>query len=205
VSHVEKKKRKKAIKTDRVEDSEDLDSYGFSSDDGLKTAIHAEPIDSRPPCQLRKNHLATTASKNRKSIFASSLGLFCCLFPAFTRPLRASRSSNDDISGSLDDQDHFWIETRDGNLETIAQSQGKNTDDTERKEHLGTSRAPKKASAKKDVILVTSSGGPPPESSCHVSTPLFSICFSIITPSVAPEGESKCSHLGLPSRENLAF
>jgi hypothetical protein len=58
MSHIETKKCKKAIDSDRVEDSEDLDSYNFSSDGGLKTAIHAEPIDSRPPPQLRKKCLA---------------------------------------------------------------------------------------------------------------------------------------------------
>jgi hypothetical protein len=117
-------------------------------------------------------------------------------------PLHASRSSNDDVSGSLDDQDHFCIKTRSGHLETIAQSLEKDTNDTKHQEHPNASKAPKNANTKKDVILVTSSGGPL-ESNHHVSTPTFSIRFASITPSVAPEGESKCSHLGFPSREKL--
>jgi hypothetical protein len=35
MSHIRTKKCKKAIETDRVEDSEDLDSYDLSSDGGL--------------------------------------------------------------------------------------------------------------------------------------------------------------------------
>jgi hypothetical protein len=57
-SHIETKKCKKAIGSDRVEDSDDLDSYDFSSDGGLKIAIRMEPIDSRPPPQLKKKRLA---------------------------------------------------------------------------------------------------------------------------------------------------
>jgi hypothetical protein len=56
-SHVEKKKCKKALKSDRVEDSDDLDSHDFSSDKGHKTTIHMEPLDSRPPPQPKKNCL----------------------------------------------------------------------------------------------------------------------------------------------------
>jgi hypothetical protein len=62
-SHIETKKRKKAIESDRVKVSEDLDSYDFSFDSGLKTAIRAEPIDSRPPPQLRKKRLANYGLK----------------------------------------------------------------------------------------------------------------------------------------------
>jgi hypothetical protein len=36
VSHVEKKKRKKAVDADRVEDSEEHDSYDFLSDKELE-------------------------------------------------------------------------------------------------------------------------------------------------------------------------
>jgi hypothetical protein len=57
MSHIETKKCNKAIDSDRVEDSEDLDSYNFSSNGGLKTAIRAEPVDSRPPPKLRKKCL----------------------------------------------------------------------------------------------------------------------------------------------------
>jgi hypothetical protein len=54
-SHVEKKKRKRALESDRVEDSDDLDSNDFSSDEAHKKAIQVEPLDCRPPSQLRKN------------------------------------------------------------------------------------------------------------------------------------------------------
>jgi hypothetical protein len=40
---------------DRVEDSDDLDSNDFSSDEAHKKAIQVEPLDCRPPSQLRKN------------------------------------------------------------------------------------------------------------------------------------------------------
>jgi hypothetical protein len=95
--------------------------------------------------------------------------------------LHVYRSSNDATSGSLDDQNRFRIQTRDVQLEHIAQSQEKDADDVERCERPSASIASKKASAEKDIIHVTSSGGPP-ESSRHVSTQLFLICFSNITP-----------------------
>jgi hypothetical protein len=56
-SHIEKKKLKKALESDRVKDSHDLDSYDFSSNKDHKTAILTEPHDSRPPPQPRKNRL----------------------------------------------------------------------------------------------------------------------------------------------------
>jgi hypothetical protein len=89
-------------------------------------------------------------------------------------PLRVSRSSNDDVFGSLDDQDRFYIKAHSGHLESKAQSLQKDADDTNRQEHPNVSKAPKKANPKKDIILVTSSGGPP-KSNRHVSTPTFSI------------------------------
>jgi hypothetical protein len=107
-------------------------------------------------------------------------------FILFIPSLDASRSSNDDASGSLDDQDRFRIEPRSGNLEAIAQSQEKDAFDVESKEHPSSSKASKKIGTKKEVILLTSSGGPPLESSRHVSMSTFLICFLIITLSVAP-------------------
>jgi hypothetical protein len=49
-SHVEKKKRKKAVDADRVEDSEDAGSLDFSKE--IEKAFPAEPLDSRPPPKL---------------------------------------------------------------------------------------------------------------------------------------------------------
>jgi hypothetical protein len=66
-------------------------------------------------------------------------------------------------------------------LEHTAQSQEKDADDSEQKEHPRASTAPKKADAKKDVILVTSSGGPP-EPNRYVSMQLILACLSSITP-----------------------
>jgi hypothetical protein len=57
-SHVKKNKHNKALKSNRVEDSDDLESYDFSSDEGCKTAIHAMPLDSHPPPQPMKNRLS---------------------------------------------------------------------------------------------------------------------------------------------------
>jgi hypothetical protein len=56
---------------------------------------------------------------------------------------------------------------------------------------------PKKDTVKPDFILVTSSSGPS-KPNRHVSSNSF---FALIEYylSVAPEGESKCLHLGLPS------
>jgi hypothetical protein len=56
-SHVEKKKCKRALEYYRVKGSDDLDSNNFSSDEAHKKAIQVEPLDRRPPPQLRKNRL----------------------------------------------------------------------------------------------------------------------------------------------------
>jgi hypothetical protein len=42
-------KKKKIACADIVEDSEDLGDTNFSSGDDDDTAIHAKPLDSRPP------------------------------------------------------------------------------------------------------------------------------------------------------------
>jgi hypothetical protein len=89
-------------------------------------------------------------------------------------PLHASRSSNGDISGSLDEQDRFCIKTCSSHLETTAESLEKNADDAKCQERPNASKASKKANPEQDVILVTSSGVPP-ESNCHVSMPTFLI------------------------------
>jgi hypothetical protein len=99
----------------------------------------------------------------------------------------------------LDDRDCFRIQTCDVQPEHTAQSQEKDIDDVERSERPSASKAPKKASAEKDIIHVTSSDGPP-ESRCHVSRQLLSIMFFRYIPlSSPPPGEWKFSHLCLPS------
>jgi hypothetical protein len=60
---------------------------------------------------------------------------------------------------------------------------------------------PKKKAAKPNFILVFSFGEPS-GSKRHVS---LIVLTSRIYPSVAPEGESKCLHLGLPSKIELPF
>jgi hypothetical protein len=42
---------------DRVEDSEDFDDHNLSSDDDDGLAIHAKPLDSRPPPRAEKKVL----------------------------------------------------------------------------------------------------------------------------------------------------
>jgi hypothetical protein len=50
-------KRKHVMGINRVEDLEDLDDHIPSSDDDDGTAIHAKPLDSRPPPRARKRAL----------------------------------------------------------------------------------------------------------------------------------------------------
>jgi hypothetical protein len=42
-------KRKNIVDVDRVEDSEDFDEHGLSSDEDDDQAIPAKPLDRRPP------------------------------------------------------------------------------------------------------------------------------------------------------------
>jgi hypothetical protein len=42
---------------DRVKDSEDFDDHKLSSDDDDGMAIHAKPLDSRPPPRTEKKVL----------------------------------------------------------------------------------------------------------------------------------------------------
>jgi hypothetical protein len=50
-------KRKQVVDVDRVKDSEDFDDHipSLDYDDGL--AIHAKPLDSRPPPRAKKRVL----------------------------------------------------------------------------------------------------------------------------------------------------
>jgi hypothetical protein len=59
---------------------------------------------------------------------------------------------------------------------------------------------PKKSMVEPDLILVSSSGEPS-GSKRLVSSNLLSSCIKYYL-SVAPEGESKCVNLGLPSKTN---
>jgi hypothetical protein len=42
---------------DRVEDLEDFDDHNLSSNDNNGLAIHAKPLDSRPPPRMEKKVL----------------------------------------------------------------------------------------------------------------------------------------------------
>jgi hypothetical protein len=50
-------KRKHVMDVDRVEDSEDFDDQGLSSDKEHDQAIPAKPLDSRPPPRAGKKVL----------------------------------------------------------------------------------------------------------------------------------------------------
>jgi hypothetical protein len=55
-SHVEKKRCKKAVKADRVEDSKEGEYSDFLKE--IEKAFPTEPLDNHPPLNLRKNRLA---------------------------------------------------------------------------------------------------------------------------------------------------
>jgi hypothetical protein len=48
-------KHKRVIDSDRVEDSEELDSSDYSSEKEIGTTIPAKPISSRPPSELKRS------------------------------------------------------------------------------------------------------------------------------------------------------
>jgi hypothetical protein len=50
-------KRKHVVDVDRVEDSEDFNEHGLSSDEDDGQAIPAKPLDSRPPPRVGKKVL----------------------------------------------------------------------------------------------------------------------------------------------------
>jgi hypothetical protein len=111
--------------------------------------------------------------------------------------IATARSSNEETSGSLCDRERFQIRAHDASLEQTTDSQEKAVEDATLKDLLKPPPSPKKNAVKPDVILVTSFGGPS-EPKRHVS-----LIFCHVLPecylSVAPEDESKCLHLGLPS------
>jgi hypothetical protein len=98
VSHVETGKCKRAADIDRVEDSEEIDSSDFSTDKEIEAAIPAKPVASRPPPKVKKSRF------NNFGLEVSFVAaLFCFLIPYM------SKSSNDDPSKSLDDQNRFRL------------------------------------------------------------------------------------------------
>jgi hypothetical protein len=54
-SHVKIGKLKRAANIDRVEDSEEIDSSGFSTDKEIEAAIPAKLVASRPPPKVKKS------------------------------------------------------------------------------------------------------------------------------------------------------
>jgi hypothetical protein len=110
------------------------------------------------------------------------------------------RSSNEETSGSLCDRECFQFRAHDASLEQTADSQEKAIEDATLKDLLKRLPPPKKNAVKPDVILVTSSSGPS-EPKRHVSL-IFCHVLPECYQSVAPEGESKCLQLGLPSNSN---
>jgi hypothetical protein len=110
------------------------------------------------------------------------------------------RSSDEETSGSLCDHERFQIRAHDASLEQTADSQEKAIEDAMLKDLPKPSPPPKKNVVKPNIILVTSSGGPS-KPKCHVSS-IFCHVLPKCYLSVAPEGESKCLHLGLPSNSN---
>jgi hypothetical protein len=111
------------------------------------------------------------------------------------------RSSTEETSGSLGERDRFQHRPHDFTLEQTTDSQEKDVRDTTLKDLPKPSSPPKKNVAKPDLILVASSGEPS-GSKRHVSLNLLLSCIEYYI-SVAPEGESKCVHLGLPSKTNI--
>jgi hypothetical protein len=55
-------KRKNVVDVDRVEDSEDFDNHGLSSNKDHDQAIPAKPLDNRPPPQTGKKVLPNFTS-----------------------------------------------------------------------------------------------------------------------------------------------
>jgi hypothetical protein len=111
------------------------------------------------------------------------------------------RSSNEASSGSLGEHDRFQFRPHDSTLEQTADSQEQDIEDATLKDLPKPSPPSKKSTAEPDLILVSSSGKPS-GSKRHVSSNLLSLCIKCYL-SAAPEGESKCVHLGQPSKKNL--
>jgi hypothetical protein len=110
------------------------------------------------------------------------------------------RSSNEESSRSLGERDHFQFRPHDSTLEQTADSQEKDIEDAMLKDLPKPSPPPKKSTAEPELILVSSSGEPS-RSKRHVISNLLSSWIKYYL-SVAPEGESKFVHLGLPSKAN---
>jgi hypothetical protein len=111
------------------------------------------------------------------------------------------RSPTEEASVSQGERDRFQFRPHDSTLEQTADSQEKDAGDAAAKDLPKSSPPPKKKVIELDFILVPSSGEPS-GSKRHVS---LLVLTARIYPSVAPEGESKCLHLGLPSKIELSF
>jgi hypothetical protein len=92
---------------------------------------------------------------------------------------------------SLGDRDRFQIRPHDSTLEQTADSQEKEAGDA-------VAGDPPKPSPVEPELVMVSSSGEPSGPKRHVSQKFY-LHNSNVYPSVAPEGESKCLHLGLPS------
>jgi hypothetical protein len=110
------------------------------------------------------------------------------------------RSSNEETSRILCDRERFHFRAHDASLEQTADSQEKAIEDATLKDLPKPSPPAKKNAVKPDVILVTSSGEPS-KPKRHVSS-IFCHVLPKCYLSVAPKGESKYLHLGLPSNSN---
>jgi hypothetical protein len=108
------------------------------------------------------------------------------------------RSSTEETSASLGEHDRFQFRPHDFALEQTADLHEKDVGDEALKDLPKSSPPPRKNMAEPDLILVSSSGEPA-GSKLHVSSSLLLSCIKYYL-SVAPEGESKCIHLGLPSK-----
>jgi hypothetical protein len=116
-------------------------------------------------------------------------------------PVTHLRSSIEETLGSLGERDRFQFRPHDSTLEQTADLQEKDVRDATLKDLPKPSSPLKKSTAEPDLVLVSSSGEPS-GSKCHVSLNLLLSCIEYYI-SVAPEGESKCVHLGLPSKINI--
>jgi hypothetical protein len=99
------------------------------------------------------------------------------------------------------ERDRFQFRPHDSALEQTTDSQEKDVGDAMLKDLPKPSSPPKKSTAEPDLILVSSTGEPS-SSKRHVSSNLL-LSYIEYYISVAPEGESKCVHLGLPSKINI--
>jgi hypothetical protein len=111
------------------------------------------------------------------------------------------RSSNDESSGSLVERDLFQFKCHDSALKETADSKEKEGEDTMQKD-LPKPLPPRRRAQPRPIsfwfLPPASLPGP-----SNMSARKSYLTASNISPSVAPEGESKCLHLGLPSKAKI--